>query len=110
MNEGQELKEAGIALVESNNTEFIEKMRRFVVYAASVAIPALGLDDDLICTDLCRGYAEGKGIKPNSPNAWGAIFKKAPDGYIFINTGRRKPSTYPSNHGRQISIFRVEKV
>jgi hypothetical protein len=109
MNEGQELKEAGIALVESNNTDFIREMRSCAVdlYHRCYNYGFLAVETT---TDDLREFADILGIKPNSPNAWGAIFKKAPDGYRFINTGRRKASTYPSNHGRQITIFRVERI
>lgn len=109
MNEGQELKEAGIALVESNNTDFIREMRSYAVHLYK-NITHMTFRPVDVCTDNLREYADSMGFRPNSPNAWGAIFKKAPDGYRFINTGRRKPSTYPSNHGRQITIFRVERI
>ncbi|KKM24862.1 hypothetical protein LCGC14_1600820 [marine sediment metagenome] len=55
------------------------------------------------CDDL-REYAANKGIEPKNPNWWGLIFSaREIPGLLQVG---RKPSRWPSNHSRQIFVWR----
>lgn len=109
--EGLDLKEHGLNVVECNNKEFIEAMRNEAVrYYHFVRLVRGNTFKPVEMTiDHMREYATDKGLSPKSPNAWGAIFKKAPDGFRFVNTGRTIHSKFKSNHGRRIYIFEVKR-
>ena len=109
--EGLDLKEHGLNVVECNNKEFIETMRNELVrYFNFVTIVRGNTFNPVeVTTDHVRQFAEDNGLSPRSPNAWGAIFKKAPDGFKFVNTGRTIHSKFKSNHGRRIYIFEVKR-
>jgi len=106
--EGLELKEHGQNVVECNNKEFIDTMRRYASMRYKVGNHHQSQSIEMTIDDL-REYAEAMQLAPNSPNAWGAIFKKAPDGFKFVNTGRTIHSKFKSNHGRRIYIFEVKR-
>lgn len=89
---GKQLKEQGLALVESHNTEFVAKMRR---YAIGV-IKRKGI----VSIDEVRAYADKKKLEPKHCNCFGAIFKTKE----FKAVGR-KQSKIPSNHSRSVIIW-----
>lgn len=89
---GYKLKLEGQDRVQGNNSEFVATMRRV---AKDIATKRGSVSSD----DL-RIYADDNGIEPESPNAWGAIFR----GKSFIEVGRTK-SVLSSNHDREIRVW-----
>lgn len=85
-------REEGLHLVETNNKEFVELMRgqarRFCAVNGEVHI------DDL------RRFALSRGIRPESSNAWGAVFR----GKCWAKIGRRK-STLVTNKGHESPVW-----
>lgn len=108
--EGVRRKRDGQAQVEStiHNYTFIRAMRSMAVNIAHAKCGFQG--DDLIGfvnADDLREYADARGIEPDHPNAWGAVFRSAPTGYRFEKTGEWRQSRIPSNHGREIPTWAV---
>ena len=92
MRQGELLKKYGIELVESHNPDFVHLVR-----AAAVEISQqVG---QVTCDDL-RMWANLNDIRPEHPNAWGAVFRVG-----FERIGFTK-SQVPSNHARIISIWK----
>ncbi|MFZ3015338.1 MAG: hypothetical protein WA045_16660 [Nitrospira sp.] len=87
--DGAHRKSVGLTETEENNRVFIRQMReeahRLVKRCGRVSIDGL------------RFYAEARGLKPHSPNAWGAIFHEK--GWRVIG---HVLSTFPSNRSREI--------
>ena len=103
LHDGLALKNAGIRKAISNNMEFVETMRLLAIYLHRQS------GNEYITIDPLRAFADERGIVPQTPNAWGGVFRKAPPGWKFTNTGRTQISNYTSNHGRRVSIFKIEK-
>lgn len=86
---GQKLKEEGQALCESNNAQFVDRMRQAALIMA-------GQNGSVTVDDL-RDYAGRLGIQPKSKAAWGCIFKGPGWKSVgFVRTRR------PSSHARFI--------
>jgi len=87
---GQELKNAGIALVEMNNGEFVQVMRKYAVAQAKRS--------GKVDADWIRKEAGKRGFYPNHPNAYGAIFRTAehnPSGRAMLESlSRAYPGSY----------------
>lgn len=92
---GEQRKNQGISLVESNAMGFIEAMRREAIRISSVI--------GSVTSDDLRLYADRHGFIPHHQNAWGAIFR----GKAWRIVGRKK-SEIPDNHAREIRIWRYE--
>lgn len=92
MAEGQKLKDRGLELVEMNNSKFVSAMRS---QAAAIC-----KREHCVTSDDLREYALMVGVKPEHPNAWGAIFS----GKKWECIGRIK-STLSSNHAREIRVW-----
>ncbi len=93
---GEALKENGREAVAKNNRLFIEHMR-------SSAIAYLKQSPyNTMTVDRLRKLARALGMKPNHPNAWGAIFR----GKDFVRIGYR-PSQETSNHRRVVSVWKL---
>lgn len=88
---GLDLKQKGMARVAENNQEFLERARAI---ARKVC-----LEFDDVTSDDVRYRLN---LTPLHPNAWGALF--AQKEWEF--TGDRVRSTWPSNHGREIKVWR----
>ena len=84
---GEALKDAGIARVTQSNAEFVRFMREEAKYMARQR-GEVHIDD-------VRERARWYGLKPASPNAWGAIFAERG---VWRIIGYRA-STVASNHG-----------
>lgn len=92
---GEVLKQAGIDQVSLSNESFLESMRTI---AKGISI----LRGQVSCDDL-REAAEKAKLRPHHPNAWGAVLS----GKGWVQVGR-KVSTHPSNHGREIRVWKWE--
>ncbi len=88
----KELADAGIQSVGTHNASFVDIMR---AEARRIA-RAVGS----VTSDDLRRYAKAHDLKPNHPNAWGAIFR----GAEWKMVGRMK-SKLMSNHAREIKVW-----
>lgn len=82
-----------MASVEGNNFDWL-------VWARGAAL-AISLTAGSVTTDDIHDKADAQGLQPDSPHAWGAIFKCK--GWTWVG---RERSRYASNHGRHISRWR----
>ena len=93
---GKQLRDRGIKKVSANNDAFLETCRTF----ARNHCKLFGS-----CTsDEVRRFVEYEGLKPTSPNAYGAIFRNGefePIGW--------KESEIESNHARPLRIWRLKQ-
>lgn len=90
---GLQAKAAGLARVEAAHPDFVPMMRD----AAKVMSAQRGS----VHIDDLRVYADGLGLRPRHPNAWGAILR----GPGWVKIGERA-SAWPSNHGHVSPIWR----
>lgn len=90
---GKRRQREGIAKVASNNSTFKDLLRAKAIQ--------LSLERGSVSIDELRVYCEENGIRPAHHNAYGSIFR----GKEWELVGR-KPSEFPSNHGREIRIWR----
>ena len=94
MNNGDYLRDRGCALVESNNTDFIEAMRfhakKFIELAGQVSI------------DELRAKALELGLEPAHCNAWGSVFRTKDFKAVEF-----KKSQVASNHSRRVIIWKL---
>ena len=95
MKTGDQLKQEGLDLVIRNNAAFILEARNFAIQYVK--------RNGRVTIDQIRNYAYKTGIKPKSPNAWGAVFR----GSQWHLVGYTK-SKIPSNHSRIIGIWEVK--
>jgi hypothetical protein len=91
--DGRQRKQRGIRTVSKKNAEFLEAMR----YYAQEHSRRHGE----VTTDVLRLIADLIDLHPTHHNCWGAIFH----GPRWVVIGRR-PSAVPSNHGREIRVYR----
>jgi len=91
---GTKRRDEGVRLVETNNAEFIAQMREYARVVCAVARE--------VHIDALRRFAFAKGIKPKSPNAWGAIFREKG----WKQTGEYRASELVSNHGHRSPVWR----
>ena len=92
-NLGLRLKEGGLDAVEHSNESWVEGMRKFAK-RFSEQFGQVNADD-------VRRYSRKIGWHPESPNAFGAVFR----GQGWRAIGRTK-SEWPGNHGREIKVWR----
>lgn len=95
---GQQLKMQGLDLVEQNNTTWVERMRDVAKIQCATSL------NGTVTTDNLRYWANATNDHPESPNAWGAVFR----GKHWECVGRVK-SGYRSNHAREIKVWRYRK-
>lgn len=93
LEKGIELRDQGIAQVAENNAAFLKLMRAFA--------EQISMRNGEVSSDEVRLRAQAEGYAPKHSNAWGALFK-AP-GWKFLY---RKKSVLPSNHGREIRVWK----
>jgi len=91
---GAKRKKRGLALVELSCAEFLAEMRTEAKKHAA--------RHGYVTTDNLREYATMKKLRPDTPNAWGAIFK----GSEWECVGR-VPSRYRTNNARYICQWRM---
>ena len=87
-------RDEGIRLVSLKNQAFVNLMR----YHAQIVCEKRGE----VHIDDMRKYAIVKGVKPESPNAWGAIFRCKG----WRQTGEFRPSTLVTNHSHRSPVWR----
>ena len=87
-----EQRTTGIALTEQSNKLFVETMRK--------RAKEIALHRGEVHIDHLREYALSIGVEPESPNAWGAIFRCKG----WRKVGYRQ-SEFISNHGRTVPIW-----
>jgi len=90
---GLQLKQRGLDAVEHSNETWVERMR---ICAREVSRECGG-----VTADDVRGYAQFIGWHPESPNAYGAVFR----GKRWQCIGRKK-SEHPGNHSREIRVWK----
>jgi hypothetical protein len=89
-------KQYGLDQVELHHLPFVTAMRKM---AAAVA-----KREGQVTCDRLRFLAAGFGLKPDHPNAWGAIFR----GKDWRCIGR-EPSQVVSNHAREIKVWAYQQ-
>lgn len=89
---GQQLKKAGLDRVESNNLDWLDRMRGLAESECAL--------NGSVTIDTLRRWADTLDDQPDHPNAWGAVFR----GSDWKCIGRVK-STYRSNHAREIKVW-----
>ena len=90
---GLQLKQRGLDAVEQSNLSWVEEMRQFA--------RNLSLWNGQVCADDVRRRAHSLDWPPDSPNAYGAIFR----GKHWRCIGRKK-SEHPGNHAREIRVWK----
>jgi len=95
MNLGLRLKDRGLDAVENSNESWVDTMRKYAVW--------FSLKAGSVTADNVRQYARNIDFQPDSPNAYGAIFR----GKGWKCVGRTK-SSHPGNHAREIRVWRYE--
>lgn len=98
--EGIRLRDEGIASVASHNqVPFLGAIRERAAQLAE--------ENGTVGADELRAWADERGIAPDHPNAWGAVFRLCPrDGRRWVECGRRK-SNWTSAHARKITIWQM---
>ena len=86
------LKQRGIDAVEESNLTWVEEMRQHARFVS--------LRDGSVTADDVRDHVQAIGWKPESPNAYGAVFR----GKHWKCIGRCK-SKHPGNHAREIKVW-----
>jgi len=89
---GLNLKQTGLDAVEHSNLTWVEQMR--------ILARSFSLGHGSVTADEVRGYAREMDWHPESPNAYGAVFR----GEHWKAIGRTR-STWPGNHGRSICVW-----
>lgn len=89
---GRKRKDAGLAMLEHRNSEWLRAMRRLAELIA--------VEHGRVCIDDLRSRTHPL---PTHKNAWGAIFKDK----CWRRIGF-EPSSIPSNHARVVSVWRYE--
>lgn len=92
---GRLLQAEGMALLDSNHTEWLAHMRDIARQIAE--------RHGEVSTDDLRRYADETDMHPDSPNAWGNVLRGR--GWIPIG---RQTSKVASNHARKIISYRYE--
>lgn len=95
---GQEQLALGIEQLEISHAEWLRQVRKYARHFCSV--------NARVSSDALRRAEKRDELRtPHHPNAWGAVFReKSKDGH-WERTGTKK-STYSSNHGRLIGVWR----
>lgn len=97
---GLRLKQLGQDAAEENSQSWVSEMRRYARVVSS--------REGEVSADEVRAYALRIGWHPESPNAFGAIFRptyKSGKREGWIQMGHKR-SEWPSNHGREIRRWR----
>lgn len=90
--EGRRRRDAGVEATESANGEWIQRIRAVAV--------ALRRQLGTTTVDDLRVYADNHNLQPQSPNAWGAVFR----GEHWEVRGYAQ-SAYKSNHARRVIVW-----
>ena len=90
---GRYLRDQGIASVEANNLDWVDRARQAALFLA-----AKNGEVDIEAVYACVGT-------PPAPNAAGAVFR----GKQFRFTGRRRQATRSSRHAGEIRIWELAK-
>jgi hypothetical protein len=96
LKQGGKLRDEGIAIVESNNAEW-------VAWARTTAM-MFCLRHGSVHIDDIREEADLGGYLPDSSNAWGAIFR----GGQWEKTGEYRQSRFASNHGHASPVWKIK--
>jgi hypothetical protein len=91
--EGIRQRDAGVKRVTTNNAEWVRWMRKQAKQDAYL----LGG----VHIDQLRAYAKALDYYPDSPNAWGAIFREKG----WRKTGEYRASKVASNHGHVSPVW-----
>lgn len=91
MQQGQQLKQIGLDLVEDHNPDFMDLARR--------EARRICYQNGTVSSDDLRQWASERGIEPKHPNAWGAVFRVG-----FKKVGY-KQAAWPSCHARNIAVW-----
>lgn len=91
---GDVLRDAGIATVSDANRGFLSRMR-------SEAVLFISLHGSVTAADL-HPIAAALGLRPTSPNAWGAVFRDP----RFAPAGLAK-NPRPSAHARRVVRWKL---
>ena len=90
---GMRLRERGLDAVENSHLTWVEAMRE--------QAKRVSLATGHVSADEIRKYARSIQWNPESPNAYGAVFR----GKAWRCIGRKK-SDHPGNHAREIRIWK----
>lgn len=90
---GLALKEEGLDAVSVTDKTWVESMRESAIRISNLK--------GMVSSDDLREISAKSGYLPKHPNSWGAILR----GKDWEMVGRKR-STHPSNHAREIKIFR----
>ena len=86
-------RDAGVQLTATNNRRFLARMRQYA--------KAMALRHGRVHIDDVRKHALELVLKPESSNAWGAIFREQG----WRQTGEFRASTFVSNHGHRSPVW-----
>ena len=89
-------KAAGLDRVEATHPDFVPRLR--------AAARAYAIRHGTVTADDVRRLADELGLRPRSPNAWGAIFA----GRGWAKVGER-PSAVLTNHGHRNPVWRLSE-
>jgi hypothetical protein len=91
---GELLKKEGIERVYLNNEEWVSEARREAVRISSRIGSVSAVD--------IRRWADRTGYHPQSPNAWGAVFR----GKQWKPTGVWEKARHAEGHARQVQVWK----
>ncbi len=92
---GMQAKQLGLDLAELHDGAWLESMRAHA--------KRISAECGMVTTDDLRLYGASYGLYSMSPNSYGAIFR----GKGWTMVGRKK-SIIPSNHARELKIWKWE--
>ena len=92
---GQRLKEEGIAEAKEHSQSWVDVMKAWLIEFAQK-------NDGYACADDAREYSERHHFYPESPAAWGSLFRSKV--WVFIEWTQ---SRYTTNHRRPIRRWRL---
>jgi hypothetical protein len=94
---GQELKEAGIAVVNASNEPWKNRIIDLIEQCVKVGT---------ITSCQVRKVAQAQGIgNPSHPNAWGAVFNAAARKGIIKKTGQYVKSRFEKSHSAVVAVW-----
>lgn len=95
---GLALKARGMTTAEANGSDWLTEVLRPIARMLATRIPSRELcADDVSYYLLCNDIEVPKGP------FWGSLFKTKD----WVFTGKRRPSALPSNHGRELKVWRL---
>jgi len=97
---GEQLRDAGIALVDSNNYDWKEAARKL--------LPILLWRGQLVTGEDIKLRLRAAGMpEPKSPSAWSSLIAYAVNHNYLVDSGKSKRCSLPSAHSRRTAIWRV---